>query len=702
MIASLASTLMLPHRAWGDASPTPVILTANQIHGDGTQRWVATGQVKVVYGDRIIYADKAIYHEKGHTIEAQGHVKLVSPGLITHAPQATIHLTTNQGYILKPRYNLLSTKGHGTASRAEELGKGIYRMQQSCFTTCAGGSPAWQLYTQVLNLNQPAGTVSTHNTTLDFFGLPIFWSPYFRFPLRRHSGFLTPNFGTSTINGFDVGIPYYFDIADNLDDTLTLNYYSARGTLLQNQFRYLKPHYSGNLLLDILPDDALTRTTIWAISWQHQQNLGQGWSLNVNYNRVSYAGFLTDFGGSGGLAGSTLGGTTAAAYLPESAGVNYANAHIQAGIGLNAYQLLIPATAPYEQLPHAYLDGYWVPAPRTFAQVTSSLDDFYAPSGVIGQRLNLVPSFGWKLSSGWGFLEPEGRLYYTRYQLQRTTADEPAEIDRTLPALSLAGGLNVVRYGEDGSVDLLQPRFKYLYIPTVNQSAIPNFDASASNMSFPMIFSDNQYSGWDRINGADQVALGLTNTWLTPTGRQLWQLSAGQIRSFSTTQINLSGNVVPSASQSGYFMQGSYAPTTHFNTLFSSEVTSQFNALDNLSWVSQWTPGKGRVFNLDYEYIQGDVDQTGISAAWPVAHRFQILASYQYDVSNHQPLEMLGGIGYDGGCWDAHFYAYHQILLGGQGNDAIYFEIQLRGLTSLGNASKTLLGQYIPGIPGGF
>lgn len=98
---------------------------------------------------------------------------------------------------------------------------------------------------------------------------------------------------------------------------------------------------------------------------------------------------------------------------------------------------------------------------------------------------------------------------------------------------------------------------------------------------------------------------------------------------------------------------------------FQKGVTEHLSkALDNLSWVSQWTQGKGRVFNLDYEYIQGYVDQTGISGAWPVAHRFQILASYQYGVSTHQPLEMLGGIGYDGGCWDARFYALSSNITG--------------------------------------
>jgi Organic solvent tolerance protein OstA len=86
-----------------------------------------------------------------------------------------------------------------------------------------------------------------------------------------------------------------------------------------------------------------------------------------------------------------------------------------------------------------------------------------------------------------------------------------------------------------------------------------------------------------------------------------------------------------------------------------------------------------------------------LSGAWPIYKRWQALGSYQYDITDHKPLEELAGIGYDGGCWAAHMMVYHQILLGGQSNNAIYLEIVLRGLTSLGNASNALLSQYVPG-----
>jgi LPS-assembly protein len=37
----------------------------------------------------------------------------------------------------------------------------------------------------------------------------------------RKSGFLFPSFGNSDKSGFEVGVPYYFNLAPNYDLTLT-------------------------------------------------------------------------------------------------------------------------------------------------------------------------------------------------------------------------------------------------------------------------------------------------------------------------------------------------------------------------------------------------------------------------------------------------------------------------------------------------
>ncbi len=695
---ALLAALLCPGLAWATTVEKPVTLYADQVNGMGSGHWTAKGNVEVLYGDRRVYADTVHYDQAKDEILADGHVRMVSPGLVTAAPQATIHLKANEGIVVHPRYLLEAEQGHGHAESGRELSKGHYQLNEACYTTCHGKVPAWQLWSSQIDLNQNDNYVTTENTTLNVSGLPVFWMPYFSFPLKRHSGFLAPGLGSSTVNGFYLGIPYYFDIARNLDDTFTLNYFTRRGVMLQNEFRYLEPNYSGKLFLDLLPSDRLTHKNVWALSWQHNQNLGDGFSFNVNYNRVSYKNFLSDFGSTAGFGSSFIGGIGNAPYITSTGGIYYNNAHISAGAELQGYQELAPnSSAPYAQLPRIYADGYWRVGRSGYFNWHSSFNYFSASTGPIGQRLDLTPTLGWRFSRGWGFLEPQARLYYSHYQIQRNFPYARA-INRTLPALSLKGGLNFVRYGSNGSTALLQPIFKYTFIPLQAQNDIPNFDASAPYLDFPSIFSDNVlYTGSDRINAANQIAYGLRGTWLTPTGRQLWEAAVGQIRYFNHEQINLDGDIVPQTTQSNYFFEGQYAPLADMNLLASTQINPQHGQLDRLNLRAQWLPGPQRVINLDYRFTRDFVNQTGVSGAWSVFRNWQLLGSYQYDVTDSKPLEELVGIGYDGGCWAAHMMVYHQILLGGQSNNAVYFEIVLRGLTSLGNASTGLLSQYVPG-----
>ncbi|MBU2741779.1 LPS-assembly protein LptD, partial [Acidithiobacillus thiooxidans] len=404
---ALLAALLYPGPAWATTVEKPVTLYADQVNGMGSGHWTAKGNVEVLYGDRRVYADTVHYDQAKDEILADGHVRMVSPGMVTAAPQATIHLKANEGIVVHPRYLLEAEQGHGHAESGRELSKGHYQLNEACYTTCHGKVPAWQLWSSQIDLNQNDNYVTTKNTTLNVSGLPVFWMPYFSFPLKRHSGFLAPGLGSSTVNGFYLGIPYYFDIARNLDDTFTLNYFTRRGVMLQNEFRYLEPNYSGKLFLDLLPSDQLTHKNVWALSWQHIQNLGDGFSFNVNYNRVSYKNFLSDFGSTAGFGSSFIGGIGNAPYITSTGGIYYNNAHISAGAELQGYQELAPdSNAPYAQLPRIYADGYWRVGRSGYFNWHSSFNYFSASTGPIGQRLDLTPTLGWRFSRGWGFLEP--------------------------------------------------------------------------------------------------------------------------------------------------------------------------------------------------------------------------------------------------------------------------------------------------------
>ena len=70
------------------------------------------------------------------------------------------------------------------------------------------------------------------------------YSPYLQLPVgdKRRSGFLIPNAKYTTTNYFEFYLPYYWNIAPNMDATITPHYMHRRGNIMwENEFRYLSP-----------------------------------------------------------------------------------------------------------------------------------------------------------------------------------------------------------------------------------------------------------------------------------------------------------------------------------------------------------------------------------------------------------------------------------------------------------------------------
>ena len=80
---------------------------------------------------------------------------------------------------------------------------------------------------------------------------------------------LPPTLGLSSLNGFEVRQPYYFDIAPNRDATFSPAVMSKRGVDLAGEFRYLEPTYRGQVRANVLPGDKLRDRDRWSYSLQH-------------------------------------------------------------------------------------------------------------------------------------------------------------------------------------------------------------------------------------------------------------------------------------------------------------------------------------------------------------------------------------------------------------------------------------------------
>ena len=192
-----------------------------------------SGNVVITQPGRILYADQVYFYRDPKTgkitnMDLLGGIKLEEPNLLIKAKKAHLNLNNQSGYLTDIIYRILlrnstilmgTNKGMpinawGSASAVEQTYPGLMILHNSTYSTCSPIHPTWKLSAKKIILNRDDGRGKAYNTWLDFRGTPILYSPYLAFPIddRRESGFLFPNFGTSSQSGISIGFPYYWNM----------------------------------------------------------------------------------------------------------------------------------------------------------------------------------------------------------------------------------------------------------------------------------------------------------------------------------------------------------------------------------------------------------------------------------------------------------------------------------------------------------
>src|SRR3546814_13959596 len=79
---------------------------------------------------------------------------------------------------------------------------------------------------------------------MEFFGIPVFYTPYLQHPdptVDRRSGFLAPTVGTSDFLGYALEVPYFWALGDTQDLTLAPILSTDQGIDLTGEYRHLFP-----------------------------------------------------------------------------------------------------------------------------------------------------------------------------------------------------------------------------------------------------------------------------------------------------------------------------------------------------------------------------------------------------------------------------------------------------------------------------
>ena len=736
------------------------------LHEEGgnkdNKQMLLIGDVIVTQGYRQVKAQRAHLNQGSSTLMMQGELELREPGLLVLGDATVVNYEQNLLTVDNANYALHEPSVRGAAGHIVKDGAATLTLEQASFTRCEPGNNTWLLKGSRIILNQEARQGHAKHVTLEVKGIPILYLPYLRFPIGsgRLSGFLAPSYSREE-DGVNIAIPYYFNLAPNYDLLLTTSFLPQHGVLYDSQFRHLSRYFDTQLKTAYLFDDrgkvdeddqsqidagGLTEVEVvpfkgedrWLVSLDQIGTVGSRWSSYIHYTEASDIDYVRDFDPSD--VDDNDGD-----YLDQRIGVNYTHRHWQARIEALRYQILNQSiTTPYTELPTLSLDGrytlgktentYWdLSLNNEWAKFDHQDAEGEAPV-LTGSRLRTNYGFAWHFEPEWGFLESNVRLQHLQYQLADNNfvdnIDQSPSV--TVPQASLGAGLFFERDG-NGYLQTFEPRLFYFYSDfeshdalfdlTVNGQDV-DFDTSELTFSYSQLFRDTRFSGGDRIDDANQLALGLTTRFFSnKSGREWFSASLGQINYFADRRVTLT-NVTETNNRSAIAGQLSSRPSADWLLSGDFLYDDDRHEISKGSIKLRYQTASKHLLGINYRFVRDSIDtalsttelsntesvnteQVDASIIAPLFNdRWHLLLYSQYDLNEGRELDTLSAIEYNGCCYRIRV-GYRSELDNSLTNTiadseleydySAFFEFHFKGLGGTGKKLDTLLDENIDG-----
>ncbi|MCJ7664324.1 MAG: hypothetical protein MUO24_08795, partial [Desulfobacterales bacterium] len=219
LVPQQATGLELDYKAEGPITMEADKLTYDQ-NGDSIS---LEGSVRILYKGTTVQADKMIYFDKTKDVVAEGSVVLTEGEDILRCDRLELNIETKKGAVYQGRIFLKKKNFHITGSKAEKLGESEYRVHNATLTSCDARVPSWEFTAKQLDVDME-GFAQGWWPGFRVLDIPVLYFPWAIFPVKRdrQSGFLFPDFGSSSKWGPEITIPFYWAIAPNQDATLYL------------------------------------------------------------------------------------------------------------------------------------------------------------------------------------------------------------------------------------------------------------------------------------------------------------------------------------------------------------------------------------------------------------------------------------------------------------------------------------------------
>lgn len=509
----------------------PVFVRGNVLTYDRkSDTYTAKGAAKLTQGTTTITADTiSLQHRyRGY---AEGHVHLVDPATDVRASKAWVNLDTETARLIDARVSALSNSYYITAKEFRKLPEQQYQASDATLTTCTCDreSPDWSIQTKQLTVHL-GGTATLHGAYFDVLGHPLLPLPFAEFDTNseRRSGFLSPRYGESSLNGLEYEQPYFIDINRSEDVTAQADvqtstriggqleyrltnspedYISVTGSYFNESIR------SQQSRLSDLIDSQIANPTIpvnrWGLVGVMQEYLAPGLFAYSNatsgsdslfFREINPVALSPDYGWNSG-------GWQTARTAASNIGLvrEFNNSYLQLAGNYNQ-DMIQPQQFDLQALPRLMWTGFQtLDGGAAYLDYNASAVDYWREEGTHGLRLDVDPQLTvpWMWSrflDGWVTVGADGAAYdVSGHQVNVIPVGTSGLIYNNGLALGqLAPGGMMARVVPDANVGLrsalvghynlsilgvsrietlTQPFVQYFYVPVVGQNQFPLFDS---------------------------------------------------------------------------------------------------------------------------------------------------------------------------------------------------------------------------------
>lgn len=208
----------------------------------------ATGEVRLLRDGNRLRADRVTWNRKTGQVVADGNIAVTNPqGDVAYGDRIELTDSLKDG-VVDNMLVVLDEGGRIAAKRGTRSENGVVTVESATYTPCAVTNsagcpkePSWKITALKVRYDPTRKRIRYTGAGLTIFGLPTIPLPSFSHSIGdgSDSGLLAPSIRLDRVNGLEVAVPYYINLAPNRDLTITPHVFTAVLPMLQAEYRSL-------------------------------------------------------------------------------------------------------------------------------------------------------------------------------------------------------------------------------------------------------------------------------------------------------------------------------------------------------------------------------------------------------------------------------------------------------------------------------